>query len=181
MSKRRTKNDPFNALLFVLIVGIFWGIVTSKKAIYSVIIIALGILFIFLVLLYFRIRKRSKVRAAIMAAGSENPMQLTPEQYEEFCSNILANNGWKTSLTRKSGDFGADVIAEKAGQKIIIQCKQWSKSVGVKAVQEAHAAASHYRANQAIVVTTTGYTQAAKALAKSTGVRLLSHTDLVDM
>ena len=66
-------------------------------------------------------------------------------------------------------------------QKMVIQCKQWSKSVGVKAVQEAHTAISYYRASQAIVVTTTGYTHAAKDLAKSTGVRLLSHTDLVDM
>ncbi len=130
---------------------------------------------------FIRKKQRGRLRAALLAAGTANPMQLTPEQYERFCAALLSNNGWHTSVTRKSGDFGADVIARKGGLVLAIQCKQWSKSVGVKAVQEVHAALSHYGATQGIVVTTTGYTPAAHALAASTGVRLLSHTDLIGM
>lgn len=130
---------------------------------------------------FFGKQRRNKLRAALLAAGASNAFQLTPEQYEQFCAALLVNNGWRTRMTRKSGDFGADVIATKEGRVLVIQCKQWSKSVGIKAVQEAHAALSHYRATQAAVVTTTDYTTAAKALAKSTGVRLLSHRDLVQM
>ena len=181
MARRRQKNSILPLILVVVGIAIFGKIISSRQATDGLAIIILGVLFIFIVFWYFRMQKRVKLRAALLAAGTENPMQLTPEQYEQFCATILSNNGWRARLTRKSGDFGADIIADKAGQKVVIQCKQWSKSVGVKAVQEAHTAASHYRANKALVVTTTGYTQAAKDLAKSTGVGLLSHTDLVDM
>ena len=181
MARRRQKNSILPLILVVVVIAIFGKIISSRQATDDLAIIILGLLFLFIVFWYLRMQKRAKLRAALLAAGTANPMQLTPEQYEQFCATILANNGWSARLTSKTGDFGADIIAEKAGQKLVIQCKQWSKSVGVKAVQEAHTAISHYRANQALVVTTTGYTQAAKDLAKSTGVRLLSHTDLVDM
>ncbi len=181
MARRRRKNSILPLILVVVVIVIFGKIISSRQATDDLAFIILGALFLFIIFWYLRIQKRAKLRAALLTAGTANPMQLTPEQYEQFCATILSNNGWSVRITRKTGDFGADIIAEKAGQKLVIQCKQWSKSVGVKAVQEAHTAASYYRANQAIVVTTTGYTQAAKHLAKSTGVRLLSHTDLVDM
>lgn len=181
MARRRQKNSILPLILVVVGIAIFGKIISSRQATDDLAIIILGVLFLFIVFWYLRMQKKAKLRAALLAAGTANPMQLTPEQYEQFCATILANNGWSTRLTSKTSDFGADIIAEKAGQKLVIQCKQWSKSVGVKAVQEAHTAISHYWANQALVVTTTGYTQAAKDLAKSTGVRLLNHTDLVDM
>lgn len=184
MARRKQKNSIFPLVLVVVGIIIYGKILSNQQAADGFSII-LKLLFVFIIvwclLWYLRMRNRAKLRAALLDAGTANPMQLTPEQYEQFCATLLTNNGWNARLTRRTGDFGADIIAEKAGQKLAIQCKQWSKSVGVKAVQEAHKAISYYRANQAIVVTTTGYTHAAKDLAKSTGVRLLSHTDLVDM
>jgi restriction system protein len=181
MARRRQKVSIFPLILVIVAIAIFGRIISNRQVIDNFAIIFLVILSTFAILWYLRIRERRRIRAALLAAGTANPMQLTPEQYEQFCATILANNGWSTNLTRKTGDFGADIIAEKKGLKFVIQCKQWSKSVGVKAVQEAHTATSYYRADQALVVTTTGYTKAAKDLAKRTGVRLLSHEDLVNM
>jgi len=64
---------------------------------------------------------------------------------------------------KKTGDFGADVVARKNGRIMIVQCKRWSNPVGLKAVQEAHAAILHYNGDCAIVVATAGYTSSAKA------------------
>lgn len=143
-------------------------------------LISVGISSTALALAWFvRKTRRGKLRIALLAAGVANPLQLSPKQYEQFCAALLSNNGWNARLTGKSGDFGADVVATKEDQVLVIQCKQWTQSVGIRAVQEAHAALSHYHATHAAVVTTTGYTAAARSLAKSTGVRLLSHADLV--
>ena len=73
----------------------------------------------------------------------------------------------------KSGDFGADVIARGfLFSKIVVQCKDYSKPVGVKAVQEAYAAKRFYRASRAAVAARGTFTKSAKLLAKRCGVEL---------
>jgi restriction system protein len=72
----------------------------------------------------------------------------------------------------------ADVIAEKVGIRLIIQCKLYNSSVGNKAVQEAYAAKTYYQATIAAVVTNSSFTPSAQALANTTGVLLLHHSQL---
>ncbi|MFC3912742.1 restriction endonuclease [Pseudaeromonas sharmana] len=61
---------------------------------------------------------------------------VSPYEYETLCSRILKENNWKSFNTPKSGDQGADVIAEKNGKRIVLQCKMYNQPVGNKAVQE---------------------------------------------
>lgn len=183
MPRRKMKGSTSEAIGALIILGALFGLIKILYAIGGdgvllILFVAAGIV---IARLLWKAKRKSKIRSALLGAGTENPMQLTPGQYENFCAALLENNGWTTKMTKSSGDFGADIIAVKGNKKSVIQCKQWSKSVGVKAVQEAHTAMSYYHANIAIVVTTTGYTYAAKDLAKSTGVRLLKHTDLIDI
>ena len=131
------------------------------------------------IVFWIRREKAKKVKAALLEMGASNPMQLSPQQYERFCGALLEQNGWKVQYTKRTGDQGADIIAEKPGQRIVVQCKQWSSSVGVHAVQEIHAACSYYRAHKGIVVSTTDYTSGAKELARRVGVTLLGHQDLI--
>lgn len=73
----------------------------------------------------------------------------------------------------KSGDYGADVIARGfLFTKIVVQCKHYSKPVGVRAVQEVNAARQYYGASRAAVATNSTFTRQAKQLAKRCGVEL---------
>ena len=72
--------------------------------------------------------------------------------------------------TSRTGDQGADVIAEKNGKKIIVQCKLYSKPVGNKAVQEVFAAKQFYNGDLGIVITNNDYTKSARQLANSTNI-----------
>ena len=104
--------------------------------------------------------------------------QTTPEEFEHWCKGILLSNGWTARTTQRSGDQGADVIAEKFGIRLVIQCKLYNYTVGNKAVQEAYAAKAHYQAAIAAVVTNSSFTTSAQALANTTGVLLLHHSQL---
>lgn len=104
---------------------------------------------------------------------------MTPTEYERFYSNQLKDVGWATRVTKASGDQGADVVAERNGKLLVVQCKLYNKPVGNKAVQEVVAAKLYYRAHYSAVVTNAGYTSSARELADMTGVMLLHHTDLV--
>ena len=81
--------------------------------------------------------------------------------------------GFETTVTRKSGDQGADIIAKRNGRKYIIQAKFYNSPVGNKAVQEVVAALAMYQADYGIVVTNSTYTQSAIELAKANDVELI--------
>jgi restriction system protein len=113
------------------------------------------------------------------AALEEGEAPLSPEDYEHHCAAILRRQGWQADVTGMSGDQGADVVAERDGVSIALQCKLYARPVGNKAVQEAHAAASFVEASYAAVVTNAAFTRSAEALAHKLGVFLLHHSELV--
>ena len=106
---------------------------------------------------------------------------LSPTDFESVCAEALEENGWKTQLTKASGDQGVDVIASKPGKRVAIQCKLYSNTVGNKAVQEALAGKSFINADFACVVTNALFTRSAKELASTTGVLLLHFEQLGEL
>ncbi len=101
-----------------------------------------------------------------------------PYQYEQAISNELVKFGWNSRTTTGSGDQGADVIAEKNGEKLIVQCKLYSSPVGNKAVQEVAAAKGFYFGSYSAVISNQGFTKSAKQLAESLDVFLLHHSQI---
>lgn len=103
---------------------------------------------------------------------------MSGEDYERYCSAILANAGWSVEETPTSGDQGADILATRGDIKVAIQCKRYASNVGNAAVQQAFAATAFYKAEHAAVVTNADYTPSAIELAEGIGVLLLHHEDL---
>lgn len=104
--------------------------------------------------------------------------ELTPIDYELQCAAALCNLGWNARTTKATGDQGVDVIADRPGVRVVLQCKKYNQPVGNSAVQEVFAAMAFERAQHAAVVSNASYTQAARQLAATTGVHLLHHSEL---
>lgn len=101
------------------------------------------------------------------------------EEFELFVSDRLEDSGWSVRHTGKSGDQGADLVAEKAGVSVAVQCKMLAQPVGNKAVQEALAAQRYYATDHAAVISNAAFTKSAVQLAQSANV-LLVHTSGLD-
>lgn len=113
-----------------------------------------------------RLRKKSKL-------SSINYDKLDGHTFELFCADLLKQNGFKNVIvTKRTGDQGIDIIADKKGKKYGFQCKCYSKPVGNKAVQEAYAGAKYYDCRYAAVITNQGFTKSAIELSKKLGVIL---------
>jgi len=110
----------------------------------------------------------------------EDLSSMDGHEYEHYVADLIRECGWNAFVTKASGDHGADIIAEKEGFRLAIQCKLYTSPVGNKSVQEVYAAKAHYECNAACVVTNSGFTPNAKEVANTTGVALLHHGDLVD-
>lgn len=80
-----------------------------------------------------------------------------------------------------SGDQGIDVIAEKSGTKVVIQCKLYSSNVGNSAVQEIIAGQIFENADFAAVVSNVDFTKSARQLASSSRVFLIHHEQLGEL
>lgn len=102
----------------------------------------------------------------------------TGEDYEGFVGRCLNNLGLECEYTKKSGDYGADIITTVNGYRIAIQCKFYSGPVGYHAVQEINAAREIYKSDIACVVTNASYSKQAICGAQGLNVVLLSHVEL---
>jgi HJR/Mrr/RecB family endonuclease len=124
------------------------------------------------------------VRTRVDVAVHDEPVfknfseDMTPLEFETFCAEELRRAGWDARVTAQSRDQGIDVIAEKGGRRVVLQCKLYGRPVGNKSVQEAAAGRAHEQADRGIVVSNNRYTAAAEQLATTDGVLLLHYRDL---
>jgi restriction system protein len=124
---------------------------------------------------------RDKAMIASKVIGYVDSASLTPAEYEEHCVNVIQKLGWSARLTKASRDHGADVIAEKGDQRLVIQCKRYAKPVGNKAVQEVNAARSLYHGTAACVIAPAGFTSQAQREAHGLKIHLRHHSDLENL
>jgi len=108
----------------------------------------------------------------LQTADMDRLDRMTGIEFEHALEQLFIDLGFGTLVTQASRDYGADLVLSRGGQKVVVQAKRYVGTLGLEAVQEAHAARAHYGAVRAIVVTTSDFTVAARTLAQSTGVEL---------
>ena len=109
------------------------------------------------------------------SSGSSTATSVTVTGYdfEQTCASLLLMNNFnKVEVTKKSGDQGIDILAEKDGVKYAIQCKYYTSPVGNNAVQEAFAGKAFYGCHVAVVMTNSTFSDSARQLASQLGVVL---------
>lgn len=99
-------------------------------------------------------------------------------EFEDYVAARLRRAGWRVTFTSASGDYGVDVIAQRDGKSVAIQCKRHSKPVGVAAVQQVVSGARHHACTKSIVVSNQEFTQAARQLAATHGCQLIGRRAL---
>jgi hypothetical protein len=92
--------------------------------------------------------------------------------FEVFVADLFEAMGHRVVVLGGAGDQGVDIVVNPRGKRIAVQCKNHSRPVNNKAVQEVYAGARHHRCVEAWVVSPAGYTRGAVELASSTDVLL---------
>jgi restriction system protein len=93
-------------------------------------------------------------------------------QFEVFTADLFRALGHQAVVLGGAGDQGVDVIVNRRGERVALQCKNHKRAVGNRPVQEVFAGARHHRCVEACIVAPGGYTRGAIALARSRGVSL---------
>ena len=104
--------------------------------------------------------------------------RLSGESFEQYLKAHFKKMGYKVKETRKSGDYGADLLLKKWGKTTVVQAKRYEKPVGLSAVQEVIGAMAYYEADKAMVITNRTFTRNARNLADQSGVDLWDRDSL---
>lgn len=109
-------------------------------------------------------------------AGKKRPSDIDlmeGHDFEYFCAALLRKKGFlEVEVTKGSGDYGIDILAEKDGVTYAIQCKCQAVPVGVKAIQEAYAGRDYYDRMVGAVMTNQYFTTPAVDAAKKLKILL---------
>lgn len=122
---------------------------------------------------------KHKERQYYLYSGIENVDKMTGEQFEYFLKVHFEKEGYNAKMTRKSHDFGGDLILTKGKEKIIIQAKRYKSSVGIKAVQEVIGAIGYYEGTKGMVICNSYFTKSAKELALKNNIELWDRRKLI--
>ena len=129
----------------------------------------IGMIIIILILLFFLLLKIKNKRNR----RNTSMDNMEGYEFEYYCAELLERKGFiEVEVTKGSGDYGIDILAEKEGVTYAIQCKCYHNPVGVKAVQEAYAGKDYYDRMVGAVLTNQYFTAPAVEAAKKLKILL---------
>lgn len=126
----------------------------------------IGMIIIILILLFI-------LKKAIRQRKTNLLDEMEGREFEYFCADLLRNKGFmEVEVTKGSGDYGIDILAQKEGITYAIQCKCYQSPVGIKAIQEAYSGRDYYDCMVGAVLTNQYFTTPAVEAAKKLKILL---------
>jgi Holliday junction DNA helicase RuvB P-loop domain/Restriction endonuclease len=118
--------------------------------------------------------------AGVLPPEADPPGGRSGADFEKLIAAVLGKMGFRSELTRASGDGGIDIVAvlEKplVGGRYLIQCKNFAAGnlVGAPLVREFYGAVrADPRAVKGIFITTSGFTEQARQFAENLSLELI--------
>ncbi|WP_055483796.1 restriction endonuclease [Sphaerimonospora mesophila] len=113
-------------------------------------------------------------------ARLEKADRMTGSQFEALIEALLQRDGFhKVHRIGGSGDGGVDIVAvASTGERFVVQCKRWAKSVGSPEIRNLLGALHAYPGHRGVLVTTADFTGPARQSAASTELILINRVQL---
>jgi len=115
--------------------------------------------------------------------GASGLDSLSGVEFEKLITSLLRRMGFRADMTRASGDGGVDIVAHLdrpiVGGRYLIQCKRFESLVGAPIIREFYGAVvADRKAVKGIFITTSGFTDQARAFAESLPLELIDRRRL---
>jgi restriction system protein len=108
---------------------------------------------------------------------------MDPYVFEKHVARVYESLGYTTQVTKGSGDGGVDIVATRNGTRTVIQCKRYAtdNKVGAPEIQMLYGAMAHDGASSAKFVTTSSFTDQARAAASKLSIELIDGNQLLNL
>lgn len=116
-----------------------------------------------------------KLTLLLLRLAGWRPPVVTGEDYERYAADYLRRQGFRNiQHTKRTGDLGVDLVAQKGLRTYAVQCKYYTHPVDGSAIQEVVAGKACYGCDTALVVTNSTLTAGAWTLAENNRVEVLT-------
>jgi restriction system protein len=171
--------------LFLVVSGIFTLFQTTSSNPTSVVLaslmrpagwmgVAAGLIVMAIATLAWKRAARTRMGYLRSGLTRRDLLLLSPSKFEEWSATRLREQGYSVTVVGGQSDHGIDLIAERDGERLVVQCKRWvgARMVGEPQVRDLFGAMHHERATGAMVITTGLFSEPALAWAKGKPIKL---------
>jgi len=97
------------------------------------------------------------------------------KEFEQYCAQLLCNNGYTEVRLTGHTDHGVDILARKDGKLFAFQCKLRSKAkVSREAVEQIYTGKTLYGADEGVILSNVELTRGAHLDALRLGIKVWS-------
>lgn len=108
-------------------------------------------------------------------------MSLDGHQFEDAVAAVYRTNGYIAQVSKQGGDGGVDIILEKDGKTIAVQCKAHKKEIGPSVARDLYGTISHLGIEEGIIVSRSGFTAGVYEFVQNKHIELVTLNDLMNM
>lgn len=105
--------------------------------------------------------------------------KMTGHAFEQAVANLFRNIGFTAEVSNRGGDGGIDIILQKEGRKIAVQCKRYKSSVGPHVIRDLWGTMNYLGFDEGCIVTTTGFTKGVTSFANEKNIFLIDLNDIL--
>ncbi|MFZ5986395.1 MAG: restriction endonuclease [Bacillota bacterium] len=106
---------------------------------------------------------------------------LSGHQFEDALAQVYRKKGYLATVSKAGGDEGIDIVLEKGGERIIVQCKAHSKPIGPVVARELYGVMIHFNISKAILASTSGFTEGVYKFVEDKQIELVTIEDIISM
>jgi hypothetical protein len=107
-------------------------------------------------------------------------MDLDGSGFEHELAELLKSRDYDVTHRGRAGDEGVDLALFKEGKHIIVQCKAFKQYISPGIVRDLYGTLIHQKADEAWLVTTSGFHRGSIAFAKDKPIKLLTIAELLN-
>lgn len=104
---------------------------------------------------------------------------LDPFMFEEEVANWYKAKGYAVTLTPKSGDGGVDVILQKNGETVFVQCKHYASQVPIGVLRELFGVMKSKQVQKGVLACLYGVSSEGYSFAQNNGISIVTLDNLV--
>lgn len=106
-------------------------------------------------------------------------MRLSGHQFEDEVAKVFRRIGYKARVSKQGGDGGIDIIIEKEGNSIAVQCKAHNKPIGPSVAREFYGTLLHFGYKKGILVSRSGFTIGVYDFVSEKSIGLMNLNDIL--
>ena len=168
-----------NILLLIINFAVLCIICSLFKTLWLGFVICSFFIGIQIIRIYSYFNDKELYKEQILRQAKEYWFSMDGRTFEKQLAKLFNTLGYKTTVTKGSGDGGVDIILENSGRITYVQCKAYKHPAGPAPIRELFGVLKSDKVNEGIVACLAGFTKGARDFAFKNDIKLMDINNII--